>query len=254
MILMSRKMMWSMLACVAVATMAGCKDSSKSSTSQPAAQTGQPSGTAQSKPATGGQAGETGKPDTAAIIKALDSASPAPIQQAIAAGMDVSSPLHGLPYTPLDYAISKRRGAVAKVLIEKGADLSFRDKSGATYLHRAAAMSMPDVVDALLRKGADIAATNQLGQTALHKACIADSLPCVELLTDRQTDMNVKTKAGDTPLQCTESAEVAAYLLAKGADPNVADGDGMTVLHTACDRNSLEMVKTLVEHHADVNA
>jgi ankyrin repeat protein len=42
--------------------------------------------------------------------------------------------------------------------------------------------------------------------------------------------------------------------LMKGADPNVADRNGLTALHFASRDHSLELVTLLVEHGANVNA
>ena len=60
-----------------------------------------------------------------------------------------------------------------------------------------------------------------------------------------------------TPLQHAAyfgQEEIAAYLIRRGADVNVASGLGWTSLHLAARRGRLEIVKLLVEHGANVDA
>jgi ankyrin repeat protein len=48
--------------------------------------------------------------------------------------------------------------------------------------------------------------------------------------------------------------DAARSLLGAGADPNVAQGDGMTPLHLAAERGNVEMAKLLIGARANVNA
>ena len=78
--------------------------------------------------------------------------------------------------TPLHLATSgmfivKPNPAVITVLVEAGADLNARDKSGYTPLHTAAYKGIsqtvdPAVVTALIKAGADLNARNKIGADA----------------------------------------------------------------------------------------
>ncbi len=50
-----------------------------------------------------------------------------------------------------------------------------------------------------------------------------------------------------------ERAEIAAFLLDAGADPN-AIGFGQSTLHAAAGKGYVEVARVLLEHGADVNA
>ena len=54
-----------------------------------------------------------------------------------------------------------------KQLIEKGADVSAKDKNGNTPLHAAAARDNPEIVSMLIGKGSDRNAVNSEGKTPL---------------------------------------------------------------------------------------
>jgi ankyrin repeat protein len=56
--------------------------------------------------------------------------------------------------------------AMAKVLIDAGADLNFQNNDGSTALHTAAFFCRPEIVQMLLDKGADKTIKNSFGVTA----------------------------------------------------------------------------------------
>jgi ankyrin repeat protein len=60
--------------------------------------------------------------------------------------------------------------AVARLLLEKGADVEATDEEGWVALHIAALNGQLAAVELLLKKGADIEATDLDGWTALHFA------------------------------------------------------------------------------------
>ena len=94
------------------------------------------------------------------------------------------------------------------------------------------------------------------GTTALHWAAHRDDLVAVDLLISAGADVNATNDYGVTPLflACTNvSAEVVARLLNAGADSE-ARTEGETALMTAVRTGSIDAVKLLIAHGADLGA
>jgi hypothetical protein len=88
------------------------------------------------------------------------------VKQHIAAGSNLNEkdPLGGS--SPLISASLFGKTAIAKLLIDAGADLNFRNNDGSTALHTAAFFCRPEIVQLLLKKGADKTIKNKYGSTA----------------------------------------------------------------------------------------
>ena len=150
---------------------------------------------------------------------------------------------------------------VAKVLLDKGADVNAKNDNGDTPLHRARDLEMAKV---LLDKGADVNAKNNNGDTPLHEvvgsmspSAARDKL--VTMLLENKADVNAVNNDGLTVLGVLEgegdlSGNVVNILMEHGLDPNVAGlRGGNTILHLAIVRDDKEMVQLALEHEADPN-
>ena len=81
-----------------------------------------------------------------------------------ASNLNEKDPLGGS--SPLISASLFGKTAMAKMLIEAGADLNFLNNDGSTALHTASFFCRPEIVRMLLDKGADKTIKNKYGQTA----------------------------------------------------------------------------------------
>lgn len=72
--------------------------------------------------------------------------------------------------TPLHSAVAGDHAAVARLLVERGADVNASQQGGWTPLHSAAANGNADLVDYLLAKGAERDAVQDEGRTAADLA------------------------------------------------------------------------------------
>jgi ankyrin repeat protein len=94
--------------------------------------------------------------------------------------------------------------AVAKLLIEKGADVNAKDKYDIPPLHKALEKGLVDIAKLLIDKGADINAKCKHDRTSLHFAAYNGLKDMVELLLAKGADTTVRTTDGDcyncTPL------------------------------------------------------
>jgi ankyrin repeat protein len=109
----------------------------------------------------------------------------------------------------------------------------------------------------LIERGADIVATDKDGQTVLHVAARRD-YPLTALLLEHGADVNATDVHGITPLhaasQENSDGNIVKLLVAQGAVVNARDEDGYTPLHVASFNGNKAAVKELLEHGAAINA
>ncbi len=105
--------------------------------------------------------------------------------------------------TPMHVVAWHFREDIARVLIDKGADIMALDGLGRTPLHYAVRMYGGNVPSAkfLLEHGAQVNAKDANGFTPLHDAAVSNNVEMVELLLEKGADANAKNKEGKTPLQ-----------------------------------------------------
>ena len=77
------------------------------------------------------------------------------------------------------------------------------------------------------------------------------------IIREQPNAINAVNKFGDRPIHKAvwgTHYELVKFLLASGADPNVADNEGFTPLHKAVSKKSYDITKLLIENGADVSA
>jgi ankyrin repeat protein len=108
---------------------------------------------------------------------------------------------------------------------------------------------------------ADIAHYFYAGDTALHMAAAAFRRQVAALLLAHGADCRAKNRRGAEPLHYAADAnrwdpaaqgETIDYLISAGADPNVVDRSGVSPLHRAVRTRSVAAVRALVDGGADV--
>lgn len=102
-------------------------------------------------------------------------------------------------FEPLHKAALEGYTEVAKLLIEKKADVHIKDKFGETPLHSASYYGRTSIVEMLLDQGADINSQSNTGATPLHDASFKGQKEVVNLLISRGAKLNVKDKEEETP-------------------------------------------------------
>ncbi len=129
---------------------------------------------------------------------------------------------------------------VLAVLLDSGADIEARDQYRQTPLSRAAKLGHVEAVRLLLDRGANIETREEkFGAAPLHEAALHGHIDVVKLLLEYGADVNAKNNTGRTPFWAAAfphsynvvgDASLLEYLMAKGADPNVRDVSGMSML------------------------
>ncbi len=232
------------------------------------------------------------KPDVAnrygirPLAIACENANRVLVELLLEAGADVNAAQPG-GETPLMTASRTGRIRAVGALIAHKADVNATQRAGQTAIMWAAAEGHADVVSLLLKHDADIRTPLKTGFTPLFFAVREGKSNVVDVLLKAGEDVNQAMrpqveggrvpKSGTSPLLLAiENGhfELAAHLLELGADPN-DDRTGFTPLHTMSwvrkpnsgdgldgdpppigsgRLTSLECVRALVEHGADVNA
>lgn len=169
--------------------------------------------------------------------------------------------------TPLNLACFHdftKEPAVARFLMDKGANVNTKNNEGFTPLHGACAGTGPDfnLVQALIAKGANANVKQRDGNiplTPLQGAAMNGDLKTAKLLIDHGADVDTYDKVtGSTILQMAitfnSNEDMSKLLIESGAKPNQKDVQGNTELHLAAMRGFDEVIRLLVKHGADVNA
>lgn len=197
-------------------------------------------------------------------------------------------------HTALIWAATEGHSAVAKLLMENGADVNARSnpdtppagrRGGGAAAQPAAARTeeparcpaknapRPEVVFGVAGPATRTQATGGGCITALILAARQNHEETVRTLLEGGADIDVTMADGTSALVVAiinAHYQLAGYLLQKGADPNIADGKGRAALYAAVDQrnymvtdipqpkaddlDTLELIKMILDHGADVNA
>ena len=145
---------------------------------------------------------------------------------------------------------------IIRFLLDSGADVNYRTKSGFTPLYHAVQKENLDIVRLLDQSGADVNYQTSDGFTPLHCAVQKENLGIVRLLVESRADVNSRANDGFTPLLCAvqkENLDIVRLLYQSGADVNYHTRGGFTPLHCAVQKENLDIVRLLYQSGADVN-
>ena len=140
-------------------------------------------------------------------------------------------------------ALFNQNPEVIKTLIDEGADVNAKNKSGSTALMQVALFNQnPEVIKTLIDEGADVNAKNKDGSTALMLANLNQDPEVIKTLINEGTDVNAKNKSGGTALMFAalhqKNPDAVKALLKAGADANVIDNGGnIAAVNAAVNKN-----------------
>jgi ankyrin repeat protein len=156
---------------------------------------------------------------------------------------------------PLQYAALHGRLGMARLLVEREADIHATAELGRTALHWAAEAGHEEVVGLLLSHGAEasIMVRDEYGSCALTWAAAGGHLGVVKMLLPHikgqgLDEADYERKAALLIAANRGHEEVVAFLLSQGATADIKDHMGWTPCMHAAAFGNLAMVKMLVAH------
>jgi len=175
----------------------------------------------------------------------------------IESGVNLEVKIHS-GNTPLMLAISNAKTDIFRALINAGANVNAKDKSGMAPIHQIANSIHVDtdkrieMIRLLLEKDAGIIdARAQRNQTALQLASEnAKNFGIVRFLVQNGADPNTKNTRGVTPLMQAvlgRNVEAVRFLIGAGAEVNAEDYQGQKVLNYAITNKNDEIYRMLKE-------
>lgn len=180
-----------------------------------------------------------------ALLRAAALGDKAAVVSALNAGAAIDARDANLQ-TPLLIAIQNDNRDVAAHLIARGADINAVAANEDTPWLLAGALGRASMLAAMLETGkVDYTKRNRYGGNALIPACERGHVETVQLLLEKSAiDVNHINNLGWTALLEAvilsdggpRHIEIVRLLLAHGADPNIADRDGISPLKHAQDR------------------
>lgn len=154
-------------------------------------------------------------------------------------------------------AVKHRNQEDVRRLLKQHVDVNTPQPDGATALHWAAHWDDLETADLLIRAGAHVNAANDLGVTPLALACYSANASMVERLLAAGANPNA-APTGEPVLMTaarTGSVQSVKALLLHGANVNAKDAvHGQTALMWAVAHKHSDIVETLIETGADIHA
>jgi ankyrin repeat protein len=194
----------------------------------------------------------------------------------LAAGADAKA-ANRLGSSALTEAADTANVPIMERLLKAGADANSVSQNNESALMSVCRAGSVEGAKLLLDHGADVNARDDKDEeTPLMYAVFESHLPVVKLLISRGADVNAVAHTLDIPRRPNASnadfaaritggfavitfaarqdyVDIARALLDAGANPNVADRDGMTPLIVACLNGSFDVAALLLEKGADPN-
>ncbi len=187
------------------------------------------------------------------MLEAAASGNVEALKRLVEAGASLESP-NAAGETPLLLAVKNNHLPAAIFLIDAGSSINAQAVNNDSPWLLAGALGRTEMLRHMIPKGPDFSLRNRFGGNALIPACERAHVETVKLLLTTKIDVNHVNNLGWTCLLeivilgdgGARHVEVAKLVLAAGADPNIADKDGVTPLAHARRKRQAEVAR-LVE-------
>ncbi|MCP5107370.1 MAG: hypothetical protein GY950_28545 [bacterium] len=175
-------------------------------------------------------------------------------------------------YTPLYWAALLGKTEAARYLVRKGANVNVQIDSGHTPLHEAVFAGRKEIARFLVANGASAYLKDELGKQPMelaveyrreefyellkpiHRAVVSGDIETInQWLTRDPRLINTRDETGKTPLYIAAQKgdlELARRLIAEGADVNMPDSKGISMLYRVTRSGDKKMRELLSAHQA----
>ena len=182
------------------------------------------------------------------LLEAAERGDTAGIDRLIASGAAIDA-ANASGQTPLLLTVQNDHLAAAIRLIDAGANINAQAANQDTPWLLAGALGRTAMLRLMLPKGPDFGVRNRFGGNALIPACERAHVDAVAFLVTTPIDVNHVNNLGWTCLLeivilgdgGPRHVEVTKLVLAAGANPNIADRDGVSPLQHARRRSQREV-------------
>ncbi|KAF6226268.1 hypothetical protein HO133_009134 [Letharia lupina] len=150
----------------------------------------------------------------------------------------------------------------ARILVNAGADVNFRNKNQDTPVCKAVWCNIPEVLIYLVKK-AKLDIVGGIRGGPLHIACYLLNLRLVKILVDIGAEVNLVDPVAGTPLQIAcrgletskeQQESVIFYLINEAnADLGIVGGLHGCALNAACGRSSFDVVRLMLEKGTSID-
>jgi ankyrin repeat protein len=179
------------------------------------------------------------------------------VEKMAAHGVPLDKRKDKLGKTFLHLALEKKQSEVAIALLTRGASVDARDHTWATPLHYTVRF-LPDLVPTLFALvHPDIHAVDVLDDTPLHWAACRGEAKAAEELLKRGANVNLRNQLGNTVVHCAiyNAPDLALTLLERAElDINAVDYNRNTLLHVAVKEGYEAIALALVKRGANLEA
>jgi ankyrin repeat protein len=159
--------------------------------------------------------------------------------------------------TSLMLAASKGHPDVLNLLIEKQADILYKDDDGNQAIHKCARYGNITIMESLLNHSStDIEAMNNIKETPLSTALRFEMYEICKLLLSKGANINCIGINGNTPLMKAAfdgNIKTLKFILSNSGDVTMVNHNNENALLIACKRNLNDAAAILMEYNADIN-
>jgi ankyrin repeat protein len=198
------------------------------------------------------QAADSQSPAARDMLEAAARGDAARLETLIANGAPLDA-ADGAGQTPLLLAVQGNHLAAAEALIKAGGNINAQAANKDTPWLLAGALGRTEMLRLMIPHGPDFSIRNRFGGNALIPACERAHVDTVQLLLTTKINVDHVNNLGWTCLLeivilgdgGPRHVEVAQLVLAAGANPNIADKDGMSPLAHAKRKGQREIAQLI---------